>query len=168
MKIQSYVKLLSLILLAATFFSGCSDPSGPADTGPASNPAVKIGPFRYLKTENKAIPDNAPAGFDSVISISDNHQISAVTVEVNISHSYRGDLIIKLEAPEGTVVVLHNNTGVSADDIVAHYGVDTASDGNLADFSGLYSAGDWTLNVSDNGLAETSILNSWAINVPDQ
>ena len=49
---------------------------------------------------------------------------SATTpVAVNIVHTYKGDLKVDLVAPDGSVYVLHNRTGGSADNIVQTFTV---------------------------------------------
>lgn len=102
-----------------------------------------------------AIPDNTPAGIDSPIFVSDIGEITSVTASVDITHTYRGDLIVTLTSPGGTVATLSNREGGSADDLVASF--------DLSDFNGETSQGTWTLNVSDNAGLDTGTLNEWCI-----
>ena len=98
--------------------------------------------------------------------VTDGDVLASVTCSVNITHTWKGDLVVELVSPLGTTVRLHNRTGSSADNIISHYGVDTAVDGpgGLADFGGQLPIGLWTLRVSDNASSDTGRLNSWCLN----
>ncbi len=105
----------------------------------------------------KDIPDNDPTGVDSTLQINDNEIINGLTVHINITHTYVGDLIIKLTSPSGTTATLWNREGGGNDDI--------DQDFDVSDFNGENASGTWTLNVSDNASADTGTLNSWSLNV---
>ena len=105
---------------------------------------------------NLSIPDNSPSGVSSIITVeSFNGQLTSVIVNVNIDHTYRGDLYVRLTSPQGTTTVLHNKTGGSADDL-------TISE-SLTDFQGEDPTGDFTLFVSDNASRDLGSLLSWSI-----
>ncbi len=90
-----------------------------------------------------------------------------VTVDVDISHTWKGDLEVNLWAPDGTMVALHDRTGGSADDIIGSYASDGSGTltpaGDLSDFVLVDGAGDWTLEITDNVSLDTGTLNSWGI-----
>jgi len=90
-----------------------------------------------------------------------------VTADINITHTWRGDLIVELTSPSGTVVRLANRTGSSADDIVGNFDDDTAPDGpgSMSDFDGESPIGFWSLFISDNAGADTGTLNEWCLNL---
>lgn len=104
----------------------------------------------------QAIPDNNPAGVVSSIFVGDAAEIVSVTVSVDITHTWRGDLIVEITSPAGTTVRLHNRTGSSADDLIATYS-------GLVQFAGESSNGTWNLLVSDNAGADVGQLNEWCI-----
>jgi hypothetical protein len=52
---------------------------------------------------------------------------ATATVAVHIAHTYIGDLIVSLVAPDGSTHILHNRSGFSADDINQTYTVDLSS-----------------------------------------
>jgi serine protease len=80
---------------------------------------------------------------------------SATTqVKVKILHTYIGELKVDLVAPDGSVYVLHNRSGGSADNIDQTYTV------NL---SGEAMNGMWMLRVNDNAWGDTGRLDSWSI-----
>ncbi len=125
----------------------------------------------YASTDTPiAIPDNPAAGITSTRTVPNIGNVSNVRVAVDITHTYRGDLQVKLESPNGTVVTLANNTGGSADNIVATY-PDTATPdgpGVLADFVGDATAGNWKLTVQDTVSVDTGTLNSWTLYLTGQ
>ncbi|MEV0675260.1 S8 family serine peptidase [Actinosynnema sp. NPDC050436] len=80
---------------------------------------------------------------------------SATTaVTVNIAHTYIGDLVVDLVAPDGTVYNLHNRSGGSADDISRTYTVDASSE---------TASGTWTLRVQDRARADTGRIDNWTL-----
>nr|WP_281177441.1 proprotein convertase P-domain-containing protein [Pseudoxanthomonas dokdonensis] len=73
---------------------------------------------------------------------------------VNIVHSYKGDLKVDLVAPDGSVYVLHNRSGGSADNINTSYNVNLSSEA---------LNGTWNLRVNDNAGGDTGYINSWSV-----
>ncbi|MBC8423634.1 S8 family serine peptidase [bacterium] len=121
----------------------------------------------YLQDTPVAIPDNTPAGITSVINVTDTGEIAGVTVPMDITHTWIGDLVVELTSPEGTSVSLHNRTGSMDDDILGTYGETLTVDGpgQLLDFLGENPLGDWTLTVSDHVGSDTGTLNSWGLTI---
>jgi hypothetical protein len=78
-----------------------------------------------------------------------------LTVAVDIVHTYRGDLIVDLVAPDGSAYNLHNETGGSADNLRATYRVKIAA-GEALD-------GTWNLRVSDEAGGDTGYIDSWSV-----
>ncbi|MBB5956846.1 subtilisin family serine protease [Saccharothrix tamanrassetensis] len=81
---------------------------------------------------------------------------STATVAVNIVHTYVGDLVVSLVAPDGSAYVLHNRAGGSADNINRTYTV------NL---SGEARNGTWRLRVQDVEVNDTGKIDSWTLTV---
>ncbi|MGW3889274.1 S8 family peptidase [Micromonospora chokoriensis] len=105
-----------------------------------------------------SIPD-AGAAVTSSITISGcgRNASSASTVAVNIVHTYRGDLVIDLLAPDGSSYRLKNSsTSDSADNVNATYTVNVS--GEAAD-------GVWRLQVRDTYSADTGYINTWTLTV---
>jgi len=93
-----------------------------------------------------------------------------VDVELDVSHTYIGDLIINVTSPEGTTVRLHDRSGGSEDDILTTYdddGEGTIPDGPgaLSDFDGEIVVGTWTMTISDNAGADQGSLNAWGLKI---
>ncbi|GIG67105.1 S8 family peptidase [Phytomonospora endophytica] len=82
--------------------------------------------------------------------------LPGATVEVHIVHTYIGDLVVTLIAPDGTPFVLHNRVGGSADNLDRVFEVDLS--GETAD-------GEWKLRVSDDALADVGYIDSWTLSL---
>ncbi|NPA45633.1 MAG: T9SS type A sorting domain-containing protein [Chlorobi bacterium] len=131
----------------------------------------------YDNTTAVDIPDNNATGITSTIHLDENYEISKLTVDVNITHTYIQDLVITLTSPSGTTVDLFRRNCQSQDNINVTFSDDgNAMDcngmnsggtyqpvGHLSDFTGESMAGDWTLSVSDNYQGDVGTLNSWSL-----
>jgi serine protease len=91
----------------------------------------------------------------SSIDVTGNGDSGTITVDVDIKHSYVGDLKITLVAPSGEKSVLREYTGGSANDIFATYSISA---------SGIERNGEWKLQVRDNVRGDTGYIDSWTIN----
>ena len=94
-------------------------------------------------------------GMNSVINVPDAVSVFGMSVSVNITHTYSGDLILTLISPEGTAAVLRSQTGGGTDDIIETYETDA--------FNGEIGTGDWTLNIIDSFNGDNGTLNNWGI-----
>ena len=135
-------------------------------TGDTARPVtLDVGRIVFPSSDTPlAIPDQGTAV--STIHLADGFCVGDVNVDVDITHTYIGDLTIDLISPSGTVVRLHNRSGGSSNDIVRAYddeGVSPDGPGTLADFDFESAAGDWTLVVTDHAGGDTGTLNSWAL-----
>ena len=110
----------------------------------------------YTNGTDVSIPDNNATGVTSTIAVSGRtgNAPSNAQVAVNIVHTYKGDLIVDLLAPDGSVYVLHNRTGGSADNINQTYTVNLSSEA---------LNGNWRLRARDRAAADTGYINSWSI-----
>lgn len=105
-------------------------------------------------TPDLAIPDNDATGVEDTIEVTDGFTIDGLRVGLDISHSYRGDLVVEL-SKGATTVTLHNRAGSGQDDLKTIV--------NVADFDGQSAKGTWTLRVRDRARADTGTLNSWSL-----
>jgi len=110
----------------------------------------------YSNGTDVSIPDNNSTGATSSIAVSgrSGNAGSSVPVAVNIVHTYVGDLVVDLIAPDGSVYNLRNRSGGSADNINATYTVNLTSEA---------LNGTWKLRVRDLAGADTGYINSWSI-----
>jgi subtilisin family serine protease len=77
-------------------------------------------------------------------------------LEVHVVHTYRGDLVVTLIAPDGTQYPLLNRVGGSADNVDQTFNLDLSSEP---------ANGTWTLRIRDAALFDTGTLNSWTLNL---
>ncbi|WP_417357185.1 S8 family serine peptidase [Gallaecimonas pentaromativorans] len=113
--------------------------------------------FDYSNNSAMPIPDLDPSGIQSTIEIGQSGPVFAMSVGVDITHTWRGDLTVTLVSPAGTELVLSDREGGSEDDIV-----DTWSS-NV--FNGEQMQGTWTLKVADHAGSDTGTLNSWNLHI---
>ncbi|HCT75010.1 MAG TPA: peptidase S8, partial [Micromonosporaceae bacterium] len=103
-----------------------TDSSSPAKTGSASftwtvNTTGTCGPV--TNGTDVAIADNTTVESSATVSGCTGNASATSSVAVAIVHTYIGDLIVSLVAPDGSVYTLHNRTGGSADNINTTYTV---------------------------------------------
>jgi subtilisin-like proprotein convertase family protein len=81
-------------------------------------------------------------------------------VDVNITHTFRGDLVIQVISPTGQTATLSNRAGSSADNFVAT-GLDISSS-----FTSTRSpSGQWRLFVRDLAAADIGRINSFVLHI---
>lgn len=107
---------------------------------------------------NLTIPDDSSAGIENSINVNVNKTIESVQIEVDIEHSYTGDLGIELTSPAGTKSQLMLiNSGIIQEDI---------SSVLLSNaFFMENSFGTWTLKVIDGANQDTGTLKSFKLNI---
>ena len=129
--------------------------------------AAPEGPVVLEESPGAAIPDFPAPGIERSLATAApgtiGGAVGAVTVEVDISHSYIGDLRVALVSPAGSEVVLHDRTGAQADDIKATYTAATTP--ALAALAGQAIAGRWRLRVADNEGADVGKLDRWKLSL---
>ena len=122
----------------------------PDSTGGSSAPG------QFTQTSEPALRIADRSTIQDAITVDRSGTATSVSVAVDISHTYRGDLVIDLIAPDGTSQTLHSRTGGSANDIDRTY---------TPDFDGTGIAGDWTLRVSDRAGGDVGTLNGWTLTI---
>lgn len=108
-----------------------------------------------------AIPDATNTGVTSVLTLPPSGPIVELAVTVDVTHPYRGDLVVSLQPPHGDRVILHDRAGGRADDVKATWR-STDHDG-LAGLRGMPVDGQWALHVADRARVDVGTLNSWSI-----
>ncbi|MFF7179122.1 M4 family metallopeptidase [Streptomyces sp. NPDC008121] len=118
------------------------------------NPGGKV----FENTADVSVPDNG-AAVTSTVNVTGvtGNAPSALKVDVNIVHTYKGDLVVDLVAPDGSVYNLHNRSGGSADNIVQSYTVNASSE---------VANGAWKLRVQDKASVDTGYINSFKLTFP--
>ncbi|MEV5438003.1 M4 family metallopeptidase [Streptomyces sp. NPDC052682] len=113
----------------------------------------------FENTADVSIPDNGAAVTSSVtVSGRSGNAPANLQVSVDIVHTWRGDLVIDLLAPDGTAYRLKNfSSSDSADNVKETYTVDASSE--VAD-------GTWKLRVQDQAAQDTGYINGWKLTFP--
>ncbi len=144
--------------LPGTCSGGCG--AGLADAAKtvqavSGNSGGSTGGTTFTSTSAVAIPDNSSA-IESSIAVSgrSGNAPSALQVGVDITHTYRGDLVIDLVAPDGSTYRLKSSSSDSADNINTTYTVNASSE---------TANGTWKLRVQDTAAQDTGRLNSWKL-----
>ncbi len=110
---------------------------------------------------NQEIPDDFATPLVSAMTFTNEGTVSKVGLNVNIEHPFIQDLIVKLVAPSGKSVIVHNRDGIVNNSIK---NIQRAYDPEHFDaFKGESIAGDWKLEVSDNSKRDTGKLNGWSL-----
>jgi len=133
-----------------------------ADTGTFNTWKLTFNGYSTL-TANTAIPDNNTTGITSTINVAATGTIVSLSVRVDITHTFQGDLEVSLIGPDNTTVLLHNRTGAGTDNIQTVYADLTAPAQALSAFTGKAINGAWKLKVRDLAAADTGTLNFWEI-----
>lgn len=109
------------------------------------------------------IPDNSITGIERTLAVAQTGQLDGITLELDITHTYIGDLIVALVSPAGSSVLLHNRSGGSADNLIKTYSM--ANTAALSGLRGESIAGNWRLQVADHAGADQGKLNRWALKI---
>jgi len=107
-----------------------------------------------LKGAGGSIPDNDEIGFIGSLESADSGTIADLTLTLDISHSYRGDLVVILKKGDVSSVVL-NREGGSAQNIADSFLVPA--------FEGETAAGKWELIVLDEAQFDSGVVQSWSL-----
>ncbi|MEU2183654.1 S8 family serine peptidase [Streptomyces thermolilacinus] len=111
-------------------------------------------PGRYFENlTDVAVTDNTTVESPITVTGLTGNAPSALKVGVDIKHTYRGDLVLSLVAPDGTVYPLEdfaNND--SGDNVVKTYTVDASTE---------TASGTWKLRVRDIATQDTGRIDAW-------
>ena len=112
---------------------------------------------QFTQTRSPALAITLANTISDTITVSDSGTATSVSVAVNVTHTYIGDLKIDLVAPDGTAKTVHDRSGGTTDDIDQTY---------TPDFAGESIAGAWILRINDNyASADNGTLNSWTLTI---
>ncbi|MET7616624.1 M28 family metallopeptidase [Streptomyces sp. NPDC005408] len=110
----------------------------------------------FENTADVSIPDNGAAVTSSVtVTGRTGNAPSTLKVGVDIIHTWRGDLVVDLLAPDGTVYNLKPfSSSDSADNVQTTYTVNAASE---------VANGTWKLRVQDKAAQDSGYINSFKV-----
>ena len=108
----------------------------------------------YANETDFAIGDNTTINSPITVSGRSGNASATASVSVDILHTYRGDMLVQLVAPDGSLYTISNRAGGSADNLIGTYTINLSSE---------LLNGTWNLRVNDNGAGDTGTLRRWTI-----
>jgi hypothetical protein len=105
-----------------------------------------------------SIPDNTPAGVVSTLDVTSAGAVSSLKLSVDIKHTYISDLIVSLISPSGAEMIVHNQAGGGADDLIF-------TDRIISGVTDEPLTGTWKLKVADVAQADVGEITSWGMYV---
>ncbi|KPC78756.1 MULTISPECIES: M28 family metallopeptidase [Streptomyces] len=110
----------------------------------------------FSNAADVSVPDNGAAVTSSVaVTGRTGNAPSTLKAAVDIKHTYRGDLVVDLLAPDGTAYRLKNSSSSdSADNVIATYTVNASAE---------TANGTWKLQVRDVAAQDTGYIDSWQL-----
>jgi subtilisin family serine protease len=125
-------------------------------------PATPSPTRMYRAVQDVPIRDLSTATLSMMVPVT--NALNAVKVEVDIDHTYVGDLIVMLKPPIETGVVLvtlHNRNGGSLGNIKRIY--DEVNTPSLGTLRGKSPKGQWTLEVMDKAKHDRGMIRSFTL-----
>ena len=139
----------------------------------------------FSNTNDYSIPDNNATGVQSPITVSNLNPATispgtVVSVELGITHTYTGDLLLELVAPSGVKMKLSNRRGGGGDNFIGtnfNMLANTPIANGAAPFTGTFIPdenfnlltgnlnGTWNLKVTDLAGVDTGSINHWTLNL---
>ncbi|MGW7517243.1 M28 family metallopeptidase [Streptomyces sp. NPDC054796] len=110
----------------------------------------------FENTADVTVPDRG-AAVESPVTVTGRtgNAPANLQVGVDIKHTWRGDLVVDLVAPDGTAYRLKSySSSDSADNVIATYTVDASSE---------TANGTWKLRVQDQVANDTGYIDSWKL-----
>jgi hypothetical protein len=104
-----------------------------------------------------AIPDDEEEGVVTRLEVTQEGELDSVSLAVDIEHSYRGDLDIRVIHPDGTEAHLKDTGWDWRDDLNETYTIDA--------FRGKEARGTWTVKISDRAASDEGEIVSGHLSV---
>ncbi|MHC1562574.1 proprotein convertase P-domain-containing protein [Actinomycetospora sp. C-140] len=124
------------------------------------------GPLTGASARSQPIPDNSPAGVTDVINLDGRGSVSALQVQVTITHPYTCDLVVTLRSPAGATATLADSNACDRARPGLALNLDSRQGGSpLSPLVGQPAGGPWTLQVVDGVAIDRGTLDSWNITV---
>lgn len=116
-----------------------------------------------------AIPDSTSTGIESVTRVTDCATVASISLDIDITHTWRNDLVVRLTGPAGIRRTLWSRSGSWDDDLIGNFNSTLPPSGTgavpISQFVGETGTGFWVLNVSDEAGGDTGTLESWTLNL---
>ncbi|MFJ3906007.1 S8 family serine peptidase [Streptomyces sp. NPDC090025] len=109
----------------------------------------------FTNATDVTIADNTTVSSSIAVTGRTGNAPAALKVDVDIKHTWRGDLVVDLVAPDGTVRSLKTSSSSdSADNVIASYTVNASTS---------VANGTWKLQVRDVASGDTGYIDSWSL-----
>ncbi|MFC7965308.1 S8 family peptidase [Streptomyces cinereoruber] len=142
--------------LPGTCSGGCG--AGIADATKTVNAVTSTTPPAgnvFSNATRVAIPDNTTVTSSIAVTGRTGNAPATLKVGVDIKHTWRGDLVVDLVAPDGTVRNLKTSSSSdSADNVVTTYTVNASDE---------VANGTWKLRVRDVASGDTGYIDAWSL-----
>lgn len=113
---------------------------------------------------NLPIPDGGPA-IEKTLEVNKSGSVTEVGLTVKITHTYVGDLVIKLFHPDGTVATLRYKEGGPFNNVDETYGLGGKPIPELNSFVGKPIKGTWKVSVQDTETRDSGTLNDLKLTI---
>lgn len=132
-----------------------------------------LGAYRLSLDAAPILGSSSPnLAFDETTTVEDKISVSApgcvvgkIVVEIDISHTFRGDIELDLKAPGGQSLRFFEDQGAGADHLLGLIPGTFEPTASLDFFDGLSADGEWTLAVGDDAVGDDGVLNAWGLKV---
>lgn len=105
-------------------------------------------------TTDVPVPDNTTINSPITLARCPGNASTSAQVRVDITHPYRGDLVVRLIAPDGTAYTLLDKAGGGTDDVHQTFVVNLAAEP---------VDGTWNLRVQDTAAGDAGTLTGWSL-----
>ncbi len=139
----------------------------------------------YISTPFLSIPDNNTTGVTNTISVTNNPgNLSNIELFLSVQHTWVGDLVVTLTAPNGQSRQVIANNGGAGDNILSFFGdafnylpnssiylppwafiKPIVTFGNIGN---TFLNGTWSLKVVDNAASDVGLLQGWGLRFNNQ
>lgn len=135
---------------------GYSSFSGTSLVGSFTPPSGGGGSNFFENTNNVTISSGGPNTVNSTIDVTRTGASGTITIKADIKHTYRGDLSVKIYAPNGANGTVHarSNSSDSGDDLLIDIDLNAGT---------IESSGQWRLEVTDHASQDGGYIDSWSI-----
>jgi subtilisin-like proprotein convertase family protein len=141
-----------------------------ADTGRLNTWALQVSSVEaptdqveLSESPGAAIADHPSPGIERTLEVAQQFAVGSVEVEVDVAHSWVGDLRLALVSPAGTEAILQDQKGGGERSLKRTFAL--ANTPSLAAFAGQQALGGWKLKIRDMAARDDGKLKSWRLRI---